>query len=366
MHSAVIDHRGPGFGELGARVLERMKLIFKTEQPVVIYPSSGTGAWEAALVNVLSPGDRVLMYETGQFASLWSDVAKRIGLVPEVIPSDWRSGVDVPRIAERLKADTEHSIKAVCCVHSETSVGVISPIAEVRAAMDDVGHPALLMVDTISGLAAVDYRHDEWGVDVSIAGSQKGLMLPPGLGFNCLSRRALEAHETSGFGRSYWDWGPMLGNNANGYFPYTPATALLYGLDEALTMLLDEEGLENTFARHIRMSEAACAAVRHWGLEVWCLDDDRHSPILTSVTMPDGVDADVVRNLILDKFDMSLGTGLGKVKGRIFRIGHLGDINDLTLLGALAGVEMGLVMAGVPITTGGCQAAMDHLRTTVA
>ncbi len=364
MDMPVIDHRGPEFGELGARVLEKLKGVFKTEQPVIVYPSSGTGAWEAALVNCLSPGDKVLMYETGQFATLWEELANRIGLVPEFIAGDWRHGVDPEKVAARLREDTDHEIKAVCCVHNETSTGVTSRIGEVRKAIDSTGHPALFLVDTISGLASADYRHDEWGVDVTITGSQKGLMLPPGLGFNCVSKKALDAHENSGFQKSYWDWGPMLGNNANGFFPYTPGTNLLYGLEEALKMILDEEGLENVFARHKRHAKATRIAVEHWGLEVLCQNEDEHSPVLTGVVVPEGHDADHVRAVILDKFDMSLGTGLGKVKGKVFRIGHLGDINDLTLIGALSGCEMGLELAGVPITKGGTQAAMDYLAET--
>lgn len=362
MDMPVIDHRGPEFGALGARVLERLKAIFKTEQPVVVFPSSGTGAWEAALVNVLSPGDKVLMYETGQFASLWSELASRMGLQPELLPGTWRHGVIASEIEARLRADTEHNIKAVCCVHNETSTGVTSKILPVREAIDAAGHPALLIVDTISGLASADYRHDEWGVDVTISGSQKGLMLPPGLGFNCLSRKALEAHEHSEFRKSYWDWSAMLGNNASGYFPYTPATNLLYGLEEALKILLDDEGLDAVFARHHRHARATRAAVQHWGLQTLCSVEDEHSPVLTAVLLPDGHDADKVRNIILGKFDMSLGTGLGKVKGKIFRIGHLGDINDLTLIGTLGGVEMGLELAGIPFQAGGCQAAMAVLR----
>ncbi len=364
MDMPVIDHRGPDFGELGARVLEKLKGVFKTERPVIVFPSSGTGAWEAALVNALSPGDKVLMYETGHFAALWHELATRIGLEPEFIPGDWRHGVDPEKVAARLREDTNHEIKAVCCVHNETSTGVTSRIGEVRKAIDSTGHPALFMVDTISGLASADYRHDEWGVDVTVTGSQKGLMLPPGLGFNCVSQKALDAHENSGFRKSYWDWGPMLGNNANGFFPYTPATNLLYGLEESLKMLLDEEGLENVFERHKRHAKACRIAVEHWGLETLCQVEAEHSPVLTGVVLPDGHDADAVRALILDKFDMSLGTGLGKVKGKVFRIGHLGHFNDLTLMGTLSGVEMGLALAGVPIQKGGCQAAMDYLAET--
>lgn len=362
MDMPVIDHRGPEFGELGERVLDKLKGVFKTEQPVVVFPSSGTGAWEAALVNVMSPGDKVLMYETGHFATLWCELATRIGLVPELVAGDWRHGVDAGQVAERLSRDKEHAIKAVCCVHNETSTGVTSGIPAVRAAIDAVDHPALLLVDSISGLACIDYRHDEWGVDITVSGSQKGLMLPPGLGFNCLSRAALESHEHSEFKKSYWDWSPMLGNNASGFFPYTPATPLLYGLEEALKILLDEEGLESVFARHERHAAATRAALAHWGLENLSVLPEEHSPVLTAVVLPDGHDADKVRELILDRFDMSLGTGLGRVKGKVFRIGHLGDLNDLTLLGALAGVEMGLVLSGVPVNQGGAQAAMVSLR----
>jgi alanine-glyoxylate transaminase/serine-glyoxylate transaminase/serine-pyruvate transaminase len=364
MDMPVIDHRGPDFGALGARVLEKLKGVFKTESPVIVFPASGTGAWEAALVNVLSPGDKVLMYETGQFATLWHELATRIGLVPEFIAGDWRHGVDPEKVAARLKEDTNHEIKAVCCVHNETSTGVTSRIGAVRKAIDATGHPALFMVDTISGLASADYRHDEWSVDVTISGSQKGLMLPPGISFNCVSRKALDAHDNSGFQKSYWDWGPMLGNNASGFFPYTPATNLLYGLEEALKMLLDEEGLENVFTRHHRHAKACRIAVEAWGLETLCQVEEEHSPVLTGVLLPDGHDADAVRALILDKFDMSLGTGLGKVKGKVFRIGHLGHFNDLTLMATLSGVEMGLALAGVPISKTGCQAAMDFLAET--
>jgi alanine-glyoxylate transaminase/serine-glyoxylate transaminase/serine-pyruvate transaminase len=364
MDMQVIDHRGPEFGELGARVLDKLKDVFKTESPVIVFPASGTGAWEAALVNVLSPGDKVLMYETGQFATLWEELANRIGIVPEFIGGDWRHGVDPEKVATRLREDTDHEIKAVCCVHNETSTGVTSQIGKVRKAIVSTGHPALFMVDTISGLGSADYRHDEWGVDVTISGSQKGLMLPPGISFNCVSKKALEAHENSGFKKSYWDWGPMLGNNASGFFPYTPATNLLYGLEEALKIILDEEGLENVLARHQRHAKATRIAVEAWGLETLCQVEEEHSPVLTTVVVPDGHDADHVRKIIHEKFDMSLGTGLGKVKGKVFRIGHLGDINDLTLIGALSGVEMGLELAGVPITKGGVQAAMDYLAET--
>jgi len=359
-----MDHRGPEFGKMAKSVLERTKAVFKTEGPVIVFPSSGTGAWEAALVNTLSPGDRVIMFETGHFAALWQEMAGRLGLVVDFVDGDWRSGVDAAEVEERLAADTGHEIKAVCCVHNETATGVASNIAAVRKAMDAAGHPALLMVDTISSLASIDYRHDEWGVDVTVSCSQKGLMLPPGLGFNAVSKKAMDAADSGGFTRSYWDWGPMLGNNATGFFPYTPATNLLYGLDVALTMLLEEEGLDNVFARHDRHAEATRRAVNAWGLEILCQNPDEYSSVLTGVVVPDGHDADHVRSIILDNFDMSLGTGLGKVKGKVFRIGHLGDFNDLMLVGTLGGVEMGLGLAGVPHDKGGVDAAMAYLAET--
>jgi len=355
-----MDHRGPDFADLGLECLDGIKRVFKTESPVVIYPASGTGAWEAALVNTLSPGDRVLMFETGQFATLWNELATRIGLVPEFIEGDWRGGADAAAIEARLKEDAGHEIKAVCVVHNETSTGAVTNVPAVRAALDAAGHPALLMVDTISSLASIDYRHDEWGVDVTVSGSQKGLMLPPGLSFNALSAKALKVNETAGLARAYWDWKPMIANNETGYFPYTPATNLLYGLKEALAMLF-EEGLENVFARHDRYAEATRRAVQAWGLEILCNNPAEYSSVLTAVMVPDGIDADHVRAVILDNFDMSLGTGLGKVKGKIFRIGHLGDFNDLTLVGTLGGVEMGLEIAGVPHQKGGLQRAMDYL-----
>lgn len=355
-----IDHRGPEFQALAREVLEKVKPIFKTEHPVVIFPSSGTGAWEAALVNTMSAGDKVLMFETGQFSTLWNELATRIGLKPEVISGDWRHGVDPAAIEERLTKDTGHEIKAVCVVHNETSTGVTSRIKEVRAAIDRANHPALFMVDTISGLASADLRHDEWGIDVTVSGSQKGLMLPPGLGFNALSPKAIEASKSATIPRSYWDWSSQIGQNPSGNFPYTPATNLLYGLKEACDMLM-EEGLDNVFARHERHAEATRRAVRAWGLETQCLEASEHSPVLTGVVMPDGHDADEVRKIILEKFDMSLGAGLGKIKGKMFRIGHLGDFNDLMLCGTLSGVEMGLRLAGVPIEKGGVQAALDYL-----
>ena len=363
MSMQVIDHRGPEFQKLGKRVLDGIKSIFKTKNPVIIYPASGTGAWEAALINTMSPGDKVLMYETGHFASLWKSMAEKVGVKPEFIESDWRSGVDANRIEERLRADTNHEIKAVCVVHNETSTGATSRIDEVRAAIDAAGHPALLMVDTISGLASADYRHDEWGVDVTVSGSQKGLMLPPGISFNAISDKAIEVSKSAQLPKLFWSWEEMLPHNANGFFPYTPATNLLYGLDEAIDML-NEEGLDNVFARHIRHGEATRRAVSGWGLETLCQDEKYHSPVLTGVVMPEGHNADDFRKIVLDKFDMSLGTGLSKVTGKVFRIGHLGDINDLTLVGALAGVEMSFSLAGVPHGKGGVQAAMDYLAQT--
>jgi alanine-glyoxylate transaminase / serine-glyoxylate transaminase / serine-pyruvate transaminase len=355
-----IDHRGPEFQEIGREVLEGMKRIVCTRHPVIIYPASGTGAWEAALVNTLSPGDKVLMSETGHFATLWLKMARRLGLEVDVIPGDWRHGANAGEIEARLAADKGHAIKAVCVVHNETSTGVASRIALVRKALDNARHPALLMVDTISSLASIDYRHDEWGVDVTVAGSQKGLMLPPGLSFNALSEKSLAAHKAAKLPRSYWDWSEMLGSNATGYFPYTPATNLLYGLREAIRML-EEEGLPNVFARHDRHAEATRRAVRAWGLEILCANPEEYSSSLTAVLVPPGHDADRVRHVVLEHFDMSLGTGLTKLAGKVFRIGHLGDFNDLTLLGTLAGVEMGLELAAVPHRKGGVQAAMEYL-----
>jgi alanine-glyoxylate transaminase / serine-glyoxylate transaminase / serine-pyruvate transaminase len=365
MAAPTIDHRGPEFAGLAKAVLAALGPVFGTTGPVVIYPSSGTGAWEAALVNTLSPGDRVLMSETGHFSALWSELAGRLGLRVEVIPGDWRHGADPAEIASRLAADEQREIKAVCVVHNETSTGVTSRIPDVRAALDAVGHPALLLVDTISSLASIDYRHDEWGVDVTVAGSQKGLMLPPGLGFNAISEKALAANRVARLPRSYWEWGPVLEANARGFFPYTPATNLLYGLREACAMLA-EEGLPNVFARHQRHAAATRAAVRAWGLEVLCADEREHSGSLTAVLLPDGHDADEVRRVILERFDMSLGAGLGRLAGKIFRIGHLGHFNDLTLIGTLGGVQMGLQLAGVPIKPGGVEAALENLREAAA
>jgi alanine-glyoxylate transaminase/serine-glyoxylate transaminase/serine-pyruvate transaminase len=355
-----IDHRGPEFAELGKEILEGCKTIFQCSGPVVVFPSSGTGAWEASIVNTLSPGDRVLMYETGQFAVLWQQMAKRLGLNVEFVPTDWRHGVDAADVERRLREDRGHEFKAVMIVHNETSTGVTSGIGETRKAIDRAKHPALFMVDTISSLASIDYRHDEWGVDVTISCSQKGLMLPPGLGFNAISEKALAASKTNRMPRSYWDWTEMLKPNASGFFPYTPATNLLYGLREAITMLLDE-GLDQVFTRHDRHAAATRAAVEAWGLEVLALNPQEYSSTLTAVLMPAGYDADEFRKVALDRFDISLGTGLGKLKGKVFRIGHLGDFNDLMLVGSLGGVEMALRVAGVPHRNGGVQAAMDLL-----
>jgi alanine-glyoxylate transaminase/serine-glyoxylate transaminase/serine-pyruvate transaminase len=361
MDRAVMDHRGPEFADIGKRVLEGIKKVFKTESRVVIFPSSGTGAWEAALVNTLAPHDKVLMYETGHFATLWHDMAVNLGFRPEFLPGDWRTGADPEAIAARLKEDVHHEIKAVAVVHNETSTGATSRIGEVRKAIDDAKHPALYMVDTISSLASIDYRHDEWGVDVTVGGSQKGLMLPPGLGFNAVSKKAIAASQVATSPKSYWDWNPMFGANDSGFFPYTPATTLLYGLDEALTMLVDEEGLDNVFARHDRHAEATRRAVRAWGLEILCTNPEEYSSSLTAVLMPEGHSADDLRKIILDGFDMSLGTGLTKLAGRVFRIGHLGDFNDLMLAGTLCGVEMGLMRSDVPAKTGGVDAALAYL-----
>jgi alanine-glyoxylate transaminase/serine-glyoxylate transaminase/serine-pyruvate transaminase len=365
-----IDHRGPEFAELTKAVLAGMKKVFRTAGDVIIYPSSGTGAWEAALVNTLSPGDRVLMAETGHFATLWKRLAERLSLTVDFLPGDWRHGVDGSAIEAHLRADRTHAVKAVCVVHNETSTGVTSRIPEVRAAIDRAQHPALLMVDTISSLASIDYRHDEWGVDVTVGGSQKGLMLPPGLGFNAIGAKALAASRDARLPRSYWDWQEMLRLNASGYFPYTPATNLLYGLHESLDMLF-AEGLDDVFARHRRHAEATRRAVRAWDLEVLCVDPGEHSASLTAVLMPEGHDADAFRRVVLDRYDMSLGQGLGKLSGRIFRIGHLGWFNDLMLCGTLCGVEMGLALAGVPHRRGGVDAALASLQeegagTTVA
>jgi len=376
MSLPTIDHRGPEFAALGLKVIDGLKRVFRTRHPVAIYPASGTGAWEAALANTMSPGDAVLMFETGHFATLWQKMALRLSLQPEFLsvpgtdaatglPTGWRRGVQADLIEQRLRADTEHRIKAVCVVHNETSTGVTSDIAAVRRAIDAAGHPALLMVDTISGLACADYRHDEWGVDVSISGSQKGLMLPPGISFNALSPKALEASKAAKLPRSFWAWDEIVEMNRGGYWPYTPNTNLLYGLSEALDMLL-EQGLDAVFARHQRWAEGVRAAVRAWGLPIQCADASVVSPVLTGVITPQGVDADALRRLIHERFDLSLGTGLGKVKGRMFRIGHLGDSNDLTLVATLAGVEMGLKLAGVALAGSGVQAAMAEFAARPA
>ncbi|MDH5205431.1 MAG: aminotransferase class V-fold PLP-dependent enzyme [Hylemonella sp.] len=374
MSLPTIDHRGPEFGALGLKVLADLQKIFRTQHPVMVYPASGTGAWEAALVNTLSAGDHVLMYETGHFAFLWHRLATRLGLKAEVIdmpgmshgvPTSWRHGVQAQLIEQRLKADTAHDIKAVCVVHNETSTGATSDIAAVRRAIDAAKHPALLLVDTISGLASADYRHDEWGVDVSISGSQKGLMLPPGMSFNALSPKAIEASKHAKLPRSFWAWDEIIEMNKSGYWPYTPNTNLLYGLSESCDMLL-AEGLDAVLARHQRWAKGVRAAVQAWGLPIQCADEQVYSPILTGVLLPEGVDADAVRKTIYERFDCSLGTGLGKIKGRMFRIGHLGDSNDLTLIGTVAGCEMGLRLAGVKLAGSGVQAIMDHYASHAA
>jgi alanine-glyoxylate transaminase/serine-glyoxylate transaminase/serine-pyruvate transaminase len=372
MSLPTIDHRGPEFAGLGKKVLSGIQQIFQTKHPVVIYPASGTGAWEAALCNVLSPGDSVLMYETGHFAALWIKMAKRLGLEAETIGlpgvEGWRRGVQADLIAERLRKDTQHQIKAVCVVHNETSTGVTSDIRAVRKAIDSVKHPALLLVDSISGLASAEYQHDAWGVDVTISGSQKGLMLPPGISFNALSPRALEVSKTAKLPKAFWAWDEMVEMNKTGYFPYTPNTNLLYGLSEACDMLLDpaQGGLEAVFARHHRWAEGVRSAVKAWGLEIQCADPSVYSPVLTGVVTPEGVDADKVRQLIWERFDLSLGTGLGKIKGRMFRIGHLGDCNDLTLMAALSGCEMGMKLSGIKLAGSGVQAAMDYFANHTA
>jgi len=360
-----IDHRGPEFQKLGQEVLAGLKQVFRTKGSVVIFPASGTGAWEAALVNTLSPGDKVLMFETGHFATLWSNMANKLGLKPGFIKGDWRRGADPAAIEAELAADRQHEIKAVCVVHNETSTGVTTNVNEVRRVMDRVNHPALFMVDTISSLASIDYRHDDWGVDVTVAGSQKGLMLPPGLSFNALSDKALAASRTAKLPRSYWSWDEMLANNKNGFFPYTPATNLLYGLREALQMLM-EEGLDEVFRRHDCHAEATRRAVRAWGLEILCLNPAEYSSSLTAVLMPEGYGEAAFRKVVLERFNLSLGSGLGKVANKVFRIGHLGDFNDLMLIGTLAGVEMGLALAGVPHREGGVDAAMDYLTGGIA
>lgn len=360
MDFPTIDHRGPAFKDMSRRALDGIKTIFKTDGPVVIFPASGTGAWEAALVNTLSPGDKVLMFETGHFATLWKRLAERLGLIPEFISGDWRSGADPQMIEDRLRADKAGEIKAVCVVHNETSTGCTSRIDEVRRALDTAGHPALLMVDTISSLGSIDYRHDEWGVDVSVGGSQKGLLLPPGLSFNAISSKAIDASKSASLPRSYWAWDDMIASNADALFPYTPATNLLYGLVEAVDML-HEEGLEKVFARHARHGAATRAAVNAWGLEVLCQDPRHYSGSLTAVLMPEGYSADEFREVVLNNENMSLGNGLSKLADKVFRIGHLGDFNNLMLMGTLCGVELGLRKGGVPHRAGGAQAAIDVL-----
>jgi len=361
MDMPTMDHRGPEFAQLTLEILQGLKKVFKTTEDVVIYPASGTGAWEAALVNTLSPGDKVLMFETGHFATLWQSIANDLGLDVEFVAGDWRHGVDPAEVEARLSADRNFEIKAVMVVHNETSTGVTSRIGEIRKAIDSAGHHALFMVDVISSLGSIDYRHDEWGVDVTVGGSQKGLMLPPGLAFNAISSKALAASASAKLKASYWRWQPMIAANQSGYFPYTPATNLLYALRESLKMLLEEEGLDNVFARHQRHAEATRRAVRAWGLEILCLNPEEYSPSLTAILMPEGHDADHLRKVILERYNMSLGTGLAKVQGRVFRIGHLGDFNDLMLAGTLSGVEMGLAAAQVPFTKGGINAALDYL-----
>ncbi|WP_170519500.1 pyridoxal-phosphate-dependent aminotransferase family protein [Ruegeria atlantica] len=356
-----IDHRGPNFAEVGNKALNGMKSIFRTKQNVFIYPSSGTGAWEAALVNTVSPGEKVLMFETGHFAFMWCNLAGKLGLQPELIEGDWRGGADPNQIEDRLRADEQHDIKAVCVVHNETSTGSVSPIEEVRRAIDAAKHPALLIVDSISGLASIDFRFDDWGVDVCVSGSQKGLMLPPGLSFNAVSDRALKHSKSVTTPRSYWDWQDMVGPNQKGFFPYTPGTNLLYGLNEAIDML-HEEGLDNVFARHARHGAATRAAVRAWGLEVLCTHQGQESGVLTAVKVPEGHSADAFRATALEHYDISLGNGLSKVADKVFRIGHLGDFNDLMLMATLSGVEMGLAKNGMPHNGGGTQTALEHLK----
>jgi alanine-glyoxylate transaminase / serine-glyoxylate transaminase / serine-pyruvate transaminase len=365
MDTPIIDHRGPEFARLAKKCLDDVKTIFKTTNPVIIYTATGTGAWEAALVNTLSAGDRVLMVETGQFATLWKRMAEKLGLKPEFIETDWRIGAEPGVIEAHLRRDKNKEIKAVCVLHNETSTGCLSPIDEIRKAIDAAGHPALLMVDTISSLASTDYRHDEWGVDVSVGGAQKGLMLPPGMSFNAVSDKALEAAKTSTLSKAFWSWEDMLTMNRQGFFPYTPATQMLQGLSVSIDML-HEEGLDNVFARHDRLAEATRRAVRAWGLEIMCRDPKYYSPTITSVLMPEGHDAEAFRGLALDTFNISYGMSFGRFAGKMFRIGHLGDINELTLLGALAGTEMALALSGVPPRKGGAQAAMDYLASAMA
>ena len=360
MSYPTIDHRGPDFAEIAKRVLDRIKRIFKTTQPVVMYPASGTGAWEAAIVNTLNPGDKILMFETGQFSYLWAEQAKKFSLVVDFVPGDWRHGADPKIVEQKLSEDKGHKIKALLVLHNETATGIVSNIGKIRKAMDSAKHPALLLVDTISSLASIDYRHDEWKVDVTIAGSQKGLLLPPGLSFNAISQKALDAYSKSTMQKAYWDWKPMLENNKNGFFPYTPSTNLIFGLDEALNILM-EEGLENIFKRHARLAEATRIAVKAWGLEILAKNPEEYSNTITAVLLPEGYDADNLRKMILDDFNMSLGMGLNKIKGKVFRIGHLGDFNDLMLAGVLAGIEMGLKKNKIPYKSSGLMSAIDYL-----
>ncbi len=362
MDTPMIDHRGPEFAKLAKKCLEGIKTIFKTTNPVIIYTATGTGAWEGALVNTLSPGDKILMVETGQFATLWKKMAEKLGLKPELIPTDWRRGTDPKLIEDRLRADKAHEIKAVCVLHNETSTGCLSPIGEIRKAIDAAGHPALYMVDTISSLASTDYRHDEWGVDVSVGGAQKGLMMPPGMSFNAISDKAIAASKTSKLTKSFWSWEDMLAMNKSGFFPYTPGTQMLHGLSVGIDML-HEEGLDNVFARHDRLAEATRRAVKHWGLETVCADPTYQSSTLTAVLLPEGFNADAFRALALETFNISYGASFGALAGKYFRIGHLGDINDPMLMGALSVTEMALELFGVPIKKGGVQAAMDYLVT---
>ena len=360
MDRAVIDHRGPEFAEISKSVLEKLKSVFKTTAPVIMYPGSGTGAWESAIVNTLNVGDKVLFFETGEFSIRWYHQAKDLKIDAEIVPGDWRHGIDPKVVAERLAADKDKKIKAVCVLHNETSTGIVNNIGEIRKAIDSVNHPALFMVDVISSLASIDYRHEEWKVDVTVGGSQKGLLLPPGLSFNAISHKALEASKKATMPKHYWDWHAMLENNKTGFYPYTPATTLIYGLDEALDMLM-EEGLDNVFARHARLAEATRLAVKAWGLEILCKNPAEYSNTLTTVLLPEGYDADNLRKTILDEYNMSLGASFNKVKGKVFRIGHLGDLNEIMLMGVLSGVEMGLTKAKVPFKAGGIMAALQYL-----
>jgi alanine-glyoxylate transaminase / serine-glyoxylate transaminase / serine-pyruvate transaminase len=360
MDRAVVDHRGPEFGEISKRVLEKLKTVFKTSQPVIMFPGSGTGAWEAAIVNTLNVGDKVLFFETGEFSIRWKEQAEKLKLDVDMVPGDWRYGVDPKVVAQKLSEDKDKKIKAVFVLHNETSAGISNDIAGIRKAIDSVNHPALFMVDTISSLGSMDYKHDEWKVDVTVGGSQKGLLLPPGLSFNAVSAKALEAYKNAKMTKHYWDWQAMIDANKTGYYPYTPATTLIYGLEEALDMLA-EEGLDNVFARHARLAEATRLTVQAWGLEILCKNPKEYSNTLTTVLLPEGHDADNLRKIILDEYDMSLGASFNKVKGKVFRIGHLGDLNELMLMGVLAGVEMGLKKAKIPYKAGGIMAAIDYL-----